>query len=548
MPQRVAIWAAVSSKPQAEKDSVQDQLRDGARFAADRGYLLVAALVVPGESRSYVTLAEALAGIDNAMIDDGSIKTALTSAGLPWSLTSKYSNAYRWLSEIILLKQADILWCRSLDRLGRTDPLIAEIQYRCQQAGIQVYSAAMPPTGRIAGDLYVSAIERAGAQREIVELRRRHVYGMDARARNGLPMGSTLAFPYAEQWTQQGARLVRQAVVVPEWASAYQWIVDATLDRTHTAKQQCELLGGRVPDVRWTVRKLQETLRNPFHLGLIVRSRQYAEGEDQTERLRMIAAPPGDSLITHPAWPAIYKELLKRADLNRLCIVAVGSHAPVIDPDKWLELQRFLAARSEGHRPPSRNRLWSGLLYCGKCGAVLYAGNIYDRGNGEYVCSQRRRYKACSNPHVSERTITEQVAAWLEALANAPGLADTPLTDVVLAEPVRMDVDKELAELARRRERLLALFETGRIDLAAFDRRNGEIATIENGLRLQITRQESDGKRHLAAMQQAQTLRDAASLFRTRLAELPAAQANRWLRQLFRRIVVDERIVIRVEI
>lgn len=48
---RVAIWAAVSSLPQAKKVSLEDQLAQGRAHAERHNATVVAELVVPGESR-----------------------------------------------------------------------------------------------------------------------------------------------------------------------------------------------------------------------------------------------------------------------------------------------------------------------------------------------------------------------------------------------------------------------------------------------------------------------------------------------------------------
>lgn len=56
---RVAIWAAVSSLPQAKKVSLDDQLASGRSHAALHNASVVAELVVPGESRDIVLFEEA---------------------------------------------------------------------------------------------------------------------------------------------------------------------------------------------------------------------------------------------------------------------------------------------------------------------------------------------------------------------------------------------------------------------------------------------------------------------------------------------------------
>lgn len=543
---RVALWAAVSSKPQTAGDSLSNQLQDGARFAADRGYQITTALVIPGESRYLATMAEMIASIKDTPENAAIIRDAVQEAGLSDS-TSKPMNAYLALQGMIAGHGIDVLWCRDFDRLGRTDPLIAEILFRCRAAGIQVYVERMPPTGQSIGDLYVSAFARAGVEHEIMRLRQRHVEGFDSRVNRGQPVSSVIPFPYVREWHRRGARLVSSAVLVPEWVEVYHWIVDATLNRTHTAKEQSALLAARVPELKWSIRKLQEVLRNPFHLGLIVRRRPYTERDNRQQRLALLATPEPDNLFGHPLWAEIEAVILKRVRGPKLCLIGIGAHEPVAAPDRWVELQRFLAQRSDGHRPPSRNRIWSGLLYCGRCGAVMYAGSgDPHRKVDEYVCSRRKRWHACDNPYVSERHINRQMADWLQTAAagfdrmkTGPDGADLPKLP---------NLDRELADLKRRRERITALYETERIEVEEWDRRIAEIAEIEAGLRLQIASAIELRQRQVNAYQQRKTLAEAALTFNERIATMPAPEANRWLRQMFRRIFIDASQIVRVEL
>lgn len=545
---RVALWAAVSSKPQTAGDSLPNQLNDGARFAADRGYNVTAALIVPGESRYLATMAEMVASIKDVPENAEIIRAVAEESGLASDSILKPMNAYAALQELIATRGIDVLWCRDFDRLGRTDPLISEVLFRCRIAGIQVYVERMPPTGQAVGDLYTSAFARAGVEHEIMRLRQRHVEGFDGRVARGQPVGSGMVFPYVREWHRRGARLVSQAVLAPEWAEVYHWMIDATLNRTHTAKEQSAILAARVPEIRWSIRRIQETLRNSFQLGLIVRRRHYTERDNRQQRLILLATPSPDNLFGHPLWPEIETFLLKRVRGNRLCLVGIANHEPAITPDRWLELQRFLAQRSDGRRPPSRNRLWSGLLYCDRCGSIMYAGSGKPhRAIGEYACSQRKRWHACDNPYMLERYVNEQVAEWLDALAADHNHAQAAsANDLALPKPPNLD--KELADLNRRRERITALYETGRIEVEEWDRRIAEIASTEAGLRLRISSAIELRQRHISALQQRQTLADAAPLFREQIASLPAAEANRWLRQLFRRIFIDDRKVTRIEV
>jgi len=65
-PLRVAIFASVSSPPQAtvDKDSLPAQIRDGRAFAAGLGARVAATYQVPGHTREYIFYTDAEADLD----------------------------------------------------------------------------------------------------------------------------------------------------------------------------------------------------------------------------------------------------------------------------------------------------------------------------------------------------------------------------------------------------------------------------------------------------------------------------------------------------
>ena len=97
-PPRVAIWCAVSSKPQAAEDkaSLRDQERAGREYAEKRGGQVVAVYEVPGHSRDIWR----------------------------WDTAERAMPAYRRLREDAETDAFDVLWALDADRLGR-DPALS---------------------------------------------------------------------------------------------------------------------------------------------------------------------------------------------------------------------------------------------------------------------------------------------------------------------------------------------------------------------------------------------------------------------------------------
>lgn len=168
-PLRFASWAAVSSLPQAKKVSLSDQLAENRQHAERHGGVIVAELVVPGESRSITLFEDACRKID----------------------------AYAKLRDLIAARAFDVLIFLDRGRLGRIASLSMAVVQLCQDAGIATYETENPPltisVEASHDEMLIGAIKSVGAQREVQKLRHRHRMGMIARVKRG-------DFPKAVPW------------------------------------------------------------------------------------------------------------------------------------------------------------------------------------------------------------------------------------------------------------------------------------------------------------------------------------------------------------
>ena len=181
---RVAIWAAVSSLPQAKKVSLDDQLSAGRNHAARHGATVVAELVVPGESRDIVLFEEACRRIQ----------------------------AYEALKGLIDAKSIDVLIYLDRSRLGRTAALSMAVAELCNRAGILLYEMDSPPptmdfVQADHDDLLLGAIKSVGAQQELRKFQQRRISGMAGRVRRGDFPGE-VPWPWVERFTEDGKRYV----------------------------------------------------------------------------------------------------------------------------------------------------------------------------------------------------------------------------------------------------------------------------------------------------------------------------------------------------
>ena len=172
---RCISWVAVSSKPQYEKESPETQRQVNADVARQLGGVISAELIVPGESREYISFDAAANEIA----------------------------AYRQLREIIANRGADLIIFRDIDRLGRTASLCLQVASECLKGGIALYDRTAPPTSLDSsvqasdhGSIILTAIRSSFSQIEMLKLRQRHQDGMIGRVQMGKFPGNV---PYGYQ-------------------------------------------------------------------------------------------------------------------------------------------------------------------------------------------------------------------------------------------------------------------------------------------------------------------------------------------------------------
>lgn len=182
---RFVTWRAVSSRPQVEKISLENQESLGREAVELHGGELIAELVIPGFTRNIVLFEDAC---------------------------RDYPDAYGKLKELIDQRAFDVLVFLNPSRLGRTVSLIMAIIESCWRAEIVVYDLESPPrdlefSPATHSDIIIAVIKSAAAQNEIIEMRRRNTTGMlDLVRRGELPSG--LSFGYVQRFEPDGRRVI----------------------------------------------------------------------------------------------------------------------------------------------------------------------------------------------------------------------------------------------------------------------------------------------------------------------------------------------------
>lgn len=331
-PIRAALWAAVSSKPQAEKVSNKEQLRLGHVHAEKIGATVTAELVVPGESRNIVLFEDAARKIP----------------------------AYAELKRLIDGSEIDVLIYLDRSRLGRQASLSLSVVALCTEAGIATYDMESPPTTLKAGgstdELLMGAIKSMNAQTEIEKLRYRHRMGMAGRVRKGLAPGN-LAYGYTVQYDAKGKRI---AVVDPAAAAIVQRIVERYLSGQGGEKIADDLNADGIPSPGgsvWT----RHTIVN---------------------------------LLSKAHWWAGQAMLNRHSKTGRQLVQAPAQWVPIIDAITYAAIQEEREARTPNRRLADAKHILSGVCICQVCGSNMTIATVDKYPYSYITCRQRHGYTA----------------------------------------------------------------------------------------------------------------------------------------------------------
>ena len=386
---RCLLWAAVSSKPQADetKDSIPTQISAGRELIEqNEGWHEVRdPLVIPGHSRNYIFLADA-------------------AVDMP---------PYSSLMTLAREGQIDLLICRGRDRLGRTDALVAQLEEYLASYNVQILSMSMPTrvqepkdfsNHRDRAGLWMRSIERAKAQDEIMELRARHDRGMTREVKSGRHVGKT---PYGYRKNGQVPEVYEPEAAVVRLI--YRWYLEGE-SMSEIVRRLPLYASERHPT--W-VTPVRYILRNPFYAGFT-------------------------------AWKRHGKH--KRKPRSEW-ILADGHHEALVSVDDWERTQREMGARKgQGPRAPYTVYALSGLVHCGLCGGLM---KIARSGDARYYACLRHDARVSMRLEIVEG----HVAAWLQYRLERPEMVryeikENPNQEI---EQLRKALDRHRSALERWR-------------------------------------------------------------------------------------------------
>lgn len=456
---RFASWAAVSSQPQAEKESLPDQRRLNREFVDNLGRHypghvgeIVAELEVVG-SRSIVELSEAMATYPD----------------------------YARLIELVQSGAINAVVCRSRDRLGRTDSLIVTIERLCLRHDVVVVPRQSLPATLDARELresegagIVAVVEGHFAQAAVRRLVNEHERGIAERVRRRKLFPNHVPWGYLYRYEEDGTRHI---VIDPEPAATIRRIlVDLFIEEDLSRPEIIQRLNEEGRPTRagrpWAHDALMEIFRLPDrYAGYILVNTNSKTGREPL-RVR-------------------------------------GDHEPIIT-DAELERVKDKLASIRTKRNPPRSVL-TGVVICTLSGQPMYP--VWMRNSREPTPAFRCgscEYHPERRPHsIVERRVIEVVRDAVAKLArNADAravLRKLHAQQVAQAQGLLDNIAGQLAALDGKEQRLLHAYV--HLSDAQIDWFDNEMAGIKRQ-REQLEEQAAQAHANIAAAHSAELSAD----------------------------------------
>lgn len=441
---KIAIWAAVSSKKQAEKDkdSIPVQIEAGETFILQNKHTLTGKYIVPGQSRTeYISLSHAEDHIPQ--------------------LKQLMDDAARGKFQAV--------WVYDLNRFRN---LMLQIFQALTEYGIQIYNHADPDdlldpkdfTPEIINSRYLKVqLHFLISGQETNKLQKHFKEKMPKRIERGLHPG--LGTPLYGYRKPPHLLLDRKAVLeqvpaeVQTLLQMKDWFLREGLSLTAIAAR---LNQNNIPSSRgkrWHFSIVRYLLANPFYAGIV----RYGITERKRDRrLLTVQRTKGENPIT-----------------------AQGLHQPIWDLATHQQILDEIQRRARA-QPGISIRAFTRLLIC-ECDKVLWAQKT-PAGN----------YWRCStltpgHTYISDKKAHDLIIPKLiEAIKNKKEKIIPAPKDETPA------LQRTLRDLATRQKRLIDIYEEGTIDKDEYNKRIAEIKSRITTTRRLLEQKEQSLTRNLA--------------------------------------------------
>lgn len=421
MKKRVAIWCAVSSKPQAalDKTSLADQEALGRSYASrvggEIGSEVVRVYVVPGHTRDLIF----------------------------WEEAERTMDAYRELREDCEQRVFDVLWVFDPDRIGRDPALAHQVASLVIKSGAALYveTGKYEINDEATAARYIFSFQATSASEDQRKRVERHYHGVRSRVRRGLP---SACWPHGYRAVRNEKGRVVGGEHIPGEIEAVKFITERFLagDSYSSIASALDGSGWRPRRAnKWNYQVVQKITNNDFYAGYVVYDRD-SSGEVRSEK--------------SDKFPLVWDDETYRAVL------------------------RERKHRHRGGRPPAT--AVSGCVYCNRCGIKMVSGLQPYNKKRIYKCKTYNlaQGKECHYNSIYADEIMDAVDAklneWREmGVDKVVALMTTDTRYEAELERNHERAQQTLAEIERQQDRLTNAIVKGMIDERSARRKNQQL-------------------------------------------------------------------------
>ncbi|WP_188065944.1 recombinase family protein [Brevibacillus brevis] len=170
-------------------------------------------------------------------------------------------------------------------------------------------------------------------------------------------------------------------------------------------------------------------------------------------------------------------------------IIIEDVYEPIIEKETFLRAQQVKNSRSLKHpRQLASDFIFSGVLTCGRCGAIMYGKASRSMATGRYY-SQRHyvcknvKQKNCDAPYIKETRLEDFFLIELVKYSNASSSMKAVRKQKMPTQKNVATIQKELSKLVEKRKRWQTMFAEGLIEIEDLRQRLAEDREKEVELR-----------------------------------------------------------------
>ncbi len=192
----------------------------------------------------------------------------------------------------------------------------------------------------------------------------------------------------------------------------------------------------------WSVSAILRILKNPVYTGVLIQGKETTPSYKVQKR---ITKPEND-------W-----------------IVISDNHEPIIEQMVFDTVQKVLQLDTRRSNDDGAVSLFSGMLFCGECGASMVRKCVPSGGKKYfyYVCSAHKQDKSCTPHRIRDKDLEDIVLTALQGyirqiidLDDLLDMTDAAPLRTAEAQKLQRQVDMKKSEIARTNRLLMSLYES----------------------------------------------------------------------------------------